>query len=405
MIVSTGITRGLGFVNSIVIARMLGPAGYGEFAVFQLTMILTWQFAQAFDSTYIRYAKACSDPNERRDYLRSTVLLKIGYLVLLAIAAVPLSSFLSNVVFNKQSLFIPLLAAIVSGAFLTFVMTAATTYQIQERFVVFAFVSSSFNITTFCILCFVYVGAISIDLEWLVYFFLMSTATLGVIGGLFIIKKSGNPFACDRAALKKSLFLSRWVLGVTIVFFLGQRVDTFYVTTIMSFEEVGVYFAATQIVMIISMFSGPLSSVFLPMASVAMKNGRSLREYIRESLFASGIVVIFIILLMVGSPTILYFVFGNEYVVVSGPLRILLLGSIFWTLYQPLSYLFYTLDAPQVRFLLELFKLVVAIVLLMLLTPEYGLLGAAISITISTVVNALLSCVILYRRIVSFNLA
>jgi len=135
------------------------------------------------------------------------------------------------------------------------------------------------------------------------------------------------------------------------------------------------------------------------MASTVLQSKDTLKLYFKESLAAVCIVNIFILILIVFAPVIIQIIFGNEYSSASTVLRILLAGWLFWIIYQPFSYLFYTLEDSRTRFMLESMKLAMGIIFLIKLVPLYGITGAAISIAGAFVFNTIFSSIILWKKI------
>ncbi len=399
VIFGIGFNRGIAFINSVLIARILGPGKFGEFAIFQIVMILTWQFAQAFDTTYVRYAKSSTSDHEKGSYLKSTLLMKFIYISAVWIIACPLSFFIAQKVFAKPEVSGHIFKAIICGGFLAFLMTCGSFFQAKEKFGIFSMINASFPVIVACSLVgfFLLKGFLILDVVINIYFY--AAIIVGLICIIFLLSRAGNPLRIEKDFLSKSFNLSKWILGVTIVFFVFQRIDTLFLTRIMKFENIGIYFAATQIVMFVSLLSGPLSNVFLPMASTALESKDALKLYFKESLAAISIVNIFIFILMIFAPVIIQAIFGQEYGPAVTVLRILLAGWVFWIVYQPFSYLFYTLDDSRTRFALESMKLAIGIILLIKLVPLYGITGAALSIAGAFVLNTIFSVVILWKKI------
>lgn len=399
VIIGVGISRGTAFFNSIIIARLLGPAAFGKFALFQISMILTWQFSQAFDTTYVRYAKASNSEEDAISFLRTTFLLKTIYILILLLLSFPLSKILSFYVFKKPELFIELLTGILSGSFLGFYMTCASVFQAKEKFITFSAVNSIFPLLVFIFLSIIYLTSKSFQLNVVILIYSTITLMLAIFGFVYLFTKTGNPLKIKSDYFDKSFHLSKWIFGVTIVFFVFQRIDTLFLTRMVSVENIGTYFAATQIVMFVSLLSSPLGNVFLPMASAAIKDLQTLKDYIKNALKAVATVNIFILLLMVFAPPIIKACLGHKYIAAIPILRILLIGWLFWIAYQPLSFLFYAMEDSRTRFFLELSKLLVGIIFLYILVPKHGLTGAAFSISGALILNSIFSTIVLSKKL------
>jgi hypothetical protein len=79
----TSFARGFALVNSLIIARVLGPSIFGIFSIFYAVMILSWQLPQAFDGVFVSMAKKTDIKADKIQYLKSAIannfVLSIGF--------------------------------------------------------------------------------------------------------------------------------------------------------------------------------------------------------------------------------------------------------------------------------------------------------------------------------------
>jgi O-antigen/teichoic acid export membrane protein len=154
------------------------------------------------------------------------------------------------------------------------------------------------------------------------------------------------------------------------------------------------------VVMMLALFSRSLNKVFLPKAmKEAIGSPEAFSKFSREVLLSSGLIVLVSLILFFMAKAAIHMVYGPEYLAAVNIFRILIGGYLGSMLYLPYSFVFYALDLAHLRFCLEGTKIVLALALLLVLIPSFGLKGAAWAITITMAVNAACSYIILRRKI------
>lgn len=393
-----GFGRFIALLNAIIIARTLGPARYGLFSIFFTMMMYIWLLPQAFDTTFVRFAKK-SSIEAKKDFLKAAFLSKIAYSAVLLFFSYPLSYFLADYCFHKPQLQTILIASIFCGIFIAFCTTVASVFQEREKFIMFTVLSGSYTFLVFLILLLFKVFRFSFSLNRVILVYLFATGSIGIFSFRVLYSRVGCGFPLDNKVLKKSLGLGQWIFGVTLIFFLFQRIDVLYLARSLDFNSIGVYSAAKQLTMVIAVMSGALAGVFLPKASEALLSKEAFREYLKNTVLVISIMIFGVVCLFIVTPAVVGILFGIEYIMTSSILRILLIGWLFFILYQPFSFLFYTLGDARIRFFLEFVKLIMVIALLNWLVPLYGMKGAAIAMSVSIAVTTCISLVVLKYKL------
>jgi O-antigen/teichoic acid export membrane protein len=396
----SGFARGVALLNSVIIARILGPEEFGKFSIFYVVMILTWIFPEAFDVTFVRYAKASNSKDEKKDFLKSAVFLKILYAIGLLSLSYPIAYALANYCFHKPEISLFLIMAFVCGIFLSFLKTIASIFQEKEKFIEFAGLHAVYTILIFIGLMFLRTIGFAFSLKNVILVYLGISIIIGASSIYLLFKKIGPLFPLHLQSLKTSFAFGKWIFGVTCIYYVFQRLDTLFLTRYVKFESIGIYSVAVQLIMAISVIAGSLSGIFLPKASKALGSEKLFKVYVRESFLGISMINIFIIVLMIAAPFIVKILYGNEYLLASPILRILLVGWFFAAIYAPFSFLFYAMEDSKTRFVLELTKIILVIILLSLLVPLYGVRGGAIAISGALLANTIISFAVLQTRLV-----
>jgi len=394
-----GFARAVALLNTIIIARMLGPAHFGVFSIFYFIMILTSQLPYAFDIVFVSYAKKVDSMREKNDILKTSVFIKLFYLFLLLFLSYPVSYALAKYCFQKDEILILLVAAILCGGCLTFLMTIASTFQEEERFLWFSSVHAIYTVSIFICLLALKLTCIEFSLKTVIAIYIAVSVIIGAISIALLCRRVGNLFILDKAMLHRSLSQGKWIFGVALSFFLFTRIDILFLTRYLDFESLGIYSVAAQLVSALGLATGALAGICLPKASIAIRSRESFRLFVRESFWAIVLIEAGIALFIFVAQLIVTIMYGSEYALAGSILRILLYGWIFNTVFIPFSFVFYALDDARTRFFLELWKLVTGILFLYSLIPQYGLKGGAYAMTLALFIYTITSLGVLRYRL------
>ena len=391
IIFGSSLARGVALVNTVIIARVLGPKDFGVFSIFYAVMILAWQLPQSFDTVFVAYAKQQSSISQKAELLKAAVALKLIYLGVLLLFSYPLSFVLATYCFEKPESAGPLMSALFCGGCLMFLMTIASIFQEEERFGWFSALSGVYTVLILIGLIALWLTNVSYSLKGVIAIFIGVCSMIGCISVALLWRRIGNLFKVKWNTLSRSFEQGKWIFGVTFVFFLFSRIDVLFLARYVGYEDLGKYSVASQLIMGVMLITGALSGICLPKASAAVISRGSFRAYVRESLWAVCIIELAIAVLLLGAPLIVGILYGSEYQSAGNILRILLLGWICNVPFIPFSFLFYALNDSKTRFFLELTKLVLGIWLLFYLVPLYGLPGAAYAVSLAMASNTVLS--------------
>lgn len=404
VLLGSGIGRGIALANSVIIARWLGVEDFGKFSLFYVLMIIIWQFPQSFDVTYVRYAKTSVSNGEKKYFLKAAIFLKFIYSAVMLAAAYPLAVFLANVCFNKPETRILLVCSIICGVFLSFLFTIASIFQEKGKFIEYSILNTFYTLSIFLACVIVPYFHMTLSLNIVIAIYLITTITIGAFSIIMLFKKIGSIFPLHMETLKRSFSLGKWILGVTIAYFIFQRLDVLFLARYVDFKAVGLYSVAVQIIMAITLMTGSLNGISLPKAGDAIKSKESLGRFVKESVVTTMLINFAIVLLIILSPFCIRILFGNAYEAVTPVLRVLLLGWISAVFYVPFSSLFYVIDDSRTRFLLEASKIILGVLLLNLMIPWKGIMGAAIAISLTLIINTCISLQVLKQRLTRFML-
>ncbi|WP_134015642.1 lipopolysaccharide biosynthesis protein [Modicisalibacter xianhensis] len=199
-------------------------------------------------------------------------------------------------------------------------------------------------------------------------------------------------------SLRKDLIKDALRFGVPLIphvggAFLLFSIDRFFVKKYLGLESVGVYMAAAQLAMAISICFDAFNKAYVPWLFERLKrNQQEEKNHIVKLTYGYFLLA----LLMAGvafllGPYLVVFIAGEKYAEAGSIIGLLALGQAFRGMYiMVTNYNFYSKSTALIS-LVTIFSGVVNLLLLIVLIPSVGLLGAAISNAISMLFMFLLA--------------
>ena len=383
-------SRALSFVNIILCSKLLSVAEFGLYTVCLAVLNVTWQVSQCFDISYIKFAKVTSGEEEKRAVLGSNLRLKKYFIILVLLICYPAAYIYGEYYIHSSAIVATLSLSACAGAFLVYSRTLAAVYQEKEQFGIYSAIGFAHPFLVFVGLVTCYWASKNNSLLSVVAVYLVG-AVISMLVSLYYLKdKVGTEGArFSKSSFRGVLALSKWVFGVTLLYYIFQRVDVLLIGPIVGLEGLGKYSVAAQIALVFSLFTGSVSGIFLPKSMLAVKSVQAFRVYLKEALAPILLIIVSLCVFYFLCPVVVDLGFGDTYRDSVSAIKILTIGWCFQVVYLPFQYLFYALNLPQLRFLLEIIKLGIVVVLLIVLTPRYGIDGAASAVSIAFFLNFL----------------
>jgi O-antigen/teichoic acid export membrane protein len=391
--------RVLSFLTSIILARQLGPQGFGQFSVFFAILTIFWTSTNFIDSTYVRYA-AVAKYEDRMAYLRGSFVAKTFIYIVLMFSSYPIAKLLSTYVFSKPELETIVTLGIFSGAALTLVSMKASVYQVFENFTGFTTLNTLFYVITFSVLLILFLGKISLSVGLVCGIYTISALIMAIVSFISLYKAT-KPIAIEKSIIIQIFSFAQWLIAANITYIIFQRLDVLILTRYASLDNVGQYGASLRITSFASILTGNLNAPLLPRATRTRISSDLLRNYLKHAFLISCLISIVIGILWLLTPTIVKSFLGTSYIPSIPIARALLLSSIFIAIYTPLSQLFLSEDSPKKVFFMNLIKLVAVLGSGLLLIPTYGALGAAYATVFSEFVTMLYVFITIKSRLIN----
>lgn len=392
MLFGSAAGRALSFLNIVICSKLLSVAEFGLYTICLAVLNVAWQISQCFDISYIKFAKVAGDDEQKSAILESNLRLKKYYIALILLVSYPVAYFYGRYYLESSEIIVALSLSACAGAFLVYSRTLAAVYQEKERFGLYSIIGFAHPFLVFACLVGCYLFWDDASLLSIVVIYLAGALVSMVVSAYYLQRKIGvGSGKASGSSFREVLALSKWVFGVTLLYYVYQRVDVLLIGRIVGLEELGQYAVAAQIALVFSLFTGSVSGIFLPKSMLAVQSMQAFRKYLKEAFAPIMLILVGLIGFYFVCPFVVEIGFGDIYISSISAIKILTIGWCFQVAYLPFQYLFYALNQPRLRFLLEIIKLGTAVVLLQALTPRYGIDGAASAISIAFFLNFIIA--------------
>lgn len=208
-------------------------------------------------------------------------------------------------------------------------------------------------------------------------------------------------FAFDGGVARELIGYGKFVTGSSIVLYFATEIDSAVIGKISGAEQLGYYtLAATMANLVTTNVAKMASSIMMPAYSKLQSDRPALRQaYLRTlSLVALVVMPVAAGLVLVAEPT-LRLVFGEKWLPAAVPLQILAVFGLFRSLAAFAGYLFEGIGKPKVAFYLGVIRLAVIVPLIVPSIREYGLAGAAATVTLGIAVQWFVGLIFLSRDV------
>ncbi len=368
----------LGFIATILITRILGPADFGLFSIALAVMGIVVQLSDFGISTgLVRFASLYFKTNKIKAALLLKVSLKLKIIIAVSIFLIGffLSDFLAINIFQKSDSIIPLKLAFIGAFGASLAGYIPATLQARESFKnysLFILIEPMAKISL--------IGLLSLALRLDLFGALTTVITIPflslLIGSLIIpkdfLKVAGN----EKEPLKELFNFSKWILVSILCTMLMIRLDILMLGYFRVTQEVGFFSAAYTLASVFPLLTGTITTVLLPKVS-QISNREQLRKYIIKSLKYSSFVVFPVIILLFISRPLILFIYGSQYLQSANIFRILVVGLALSVIVNPISLIFYALNKTRIAAYLNISQLFANFVSNIFLIPRFGAVGAA----------------------------
>lgn len=400
----------LGYVVRVVLARNLSLEDFGLFyAVFAFLALLGIFKSLGFDKALIKFIPEFYH-QKNNNLIKSSIIYvtAIQFITnsIIIIAVYLLSSYLSINFFhtNKADIVLKLMA--IAFFIDSFVNTLKFSFQGFQKMTLFAGIDV---VRMLLIIIIIFIGLkLNYGLLSPVVAYVFTPAILLLVFGWLLLYKIFPDFNQAKFIINKNLMkkISKYSIFVmvsgTAAIILGYT-DTIVLTYFAGVHQVGLYNAALPTAKILIYLPTAIGSILLPLASeLWIKRKYEILKAGMQSLYKYAFIVTIPLAFAILSfaNLILLVLFGKNYVLAAFSMQILSIGMVFMTMHIINVNFFLGIGKPEIQskilYTAAIFNLIIDLILI----PKLGIIGAALTTTLSFFIMMVLGLINVRRFIV-----
>ncbi len=406
------IAAGLGFLNTVVFARILGAGGVGEYFLAIAVINIAALFAGfGMQGAMMRFIPSYIENNELSK-LKGVVLFVLKFCFLLSIVLtfliILLSKFIAINLYNSPGLFgiLPLVALVLPIYVLNEIIGGVLR---GHKDTLKALLPSSLISPFFRLSIFLLLSLDGMSTLHAVFAFIAGEVIAFILSAVFLFNKLAKTKPSNvRDEYRKILNVASTMIFTTISVFLFTQADLMVVGMYTSAEDVGVYGVVARLVTLIAFSLGAFSAIIPPIISSVHTAGdhEELERVVRESTRW---------ILTIAMPIILIFLFEGKYILtiaygdifVKGFMALIILsvGQLINAGSGLVGYLLQMTGNHMAFMKITFFWGVTNIILNFLLIPKFGILGAAVSTAFCLSMVNIVSIYVVYKKMSILTIA
>lgn len=401
-IAGTGINGILGVLFFIYLARALGPENFGIFSVSIVVLTLVSDIADlGINTGIINFVSRHITHNylEAMKFLKLGLLLKlISSLIVLVIGFI-LAPLISEYIFLKPDLSYYLILSFigVGGAMLfSFSTNSLQALQKYYSWSILNIVNNSLRLLVIFVLSITLL--LNTESALISYIFF---PYFGFFVGLFLLPKKFLTVKNEKSVLREFFHYNKWIAVSILVTAISSRIDTFFIARLLNIKETGFYSVGVQLSSILPQFTFAIAAVVAPkIASHTDKSG--LIKYLKKLQFFVLAIALFAFVLSPVNFYLLPLIYGAEYTKSVSPFLLLLYSQLIFFISLPAHQtIFYHFSKPKVLVITSIFILIIMSFLNFLLIPLLGMMGAALTVLIGSIINLIIPGIYVYKKLQS----
>jgi len=367
----------LSLLIGIIIARTLGPSGKGLLAVIVMVGSTAFNLSNFGIGVFNTYAIS-NKSVEKKDIIANSfwagLIISIICFAIVLLLSLNFSIFFRNIPRSYLLFYLISLPFIFWFYFFRDILIGEQKFR---KFNIFAIITQAINLMGVILLLLVF----KLD----VFYVLIWYALVNIINALlpmgFVFLTDGFHFNFNLKVLKKSLDYGLKICLTGIFALLILRVDLYMVNFFKGMAEAGFYSLACSFGDIFLILPFSIVTVIFPKINAEGKTKKeSIAKYSRISLFL-------VFLIAVGTLLFIRFIigllYGQVFLASVKPIILLLPGLIAWSGITVLSRYFMSIGYPLKITISWFLVAVLNIVLNFIYIPQYGMIAAALSSTVS----------------------
>ncbi|MSU54260.1 MAG: lipopolysaccharide biosynthesis protein [Candidatus Staskawiczbacteria bacterium] len=371
-------SQGLGFIRTIVLARLLAPSDFGLFGIALMALSFLETFSQSGFQSALIHKKGDIKP-----YLDTSFVVQAVRGLLIALILFFSAPYVA--LFFQAEAAVPILKLIAVAIFIQGLTNIATIYLQKElEFKKYFLYQVSGTLADFFISV---VLAIMFRNVWaLAIGYLAGIILRCVVSYMIYFYKPRLHFDIGKA--KELVGYGKWVFSSNIIGFFMSQIDSFFVAKISGITSLGFYQVAYKIPSILNL--EVLAGATFPAYSKMQDDIPKLREaYLKITKMFAMVLMPMAGGIFVLIPQFIILFLGEKWLPALWPMRILSLSALIWTMAVVSDYMFMAVGKPYVQARWSAVRLLVMAIFLYPFILAYGLAGAAMVVLAGSLVATL----------------
>lgn len=368
--------QGFSAIALILISRLLGPAGFGEFSLgFAIALILN-RFADLGLSTAIqRFVPKAQGPEQVNRLVSYATRLKLAVVIIVIVLGLlvyqPLAAFL-----NFDNPTIILLAFLLSPVTVLYEHFQAVL-QSMHRFWQSVLMNVIQAAAKALLAVAFWLSQMKTSVPILASYLAAPFLPIVIMRWLLPAWVKIKPLVGDYKSERK---LTKSVMGHAAVGFMAagviENIDVLFVQRFLNTYETGLFGGVSRVALLIALMAYSLGTVLNPRVA-AFTTRKQIRSFLNKTLLLGGLCVIGFLAYLVVAEWVLILTVGSEYLSGLNVMNILVAASFLTLAVMPLMALFFSFDAPWYFSVSGILQLVIILVGNYIFVPIYGLEASA----------------------------
>jgi O-antigen/teichoic acid export membrane protein len=413
---------GAGFITAVLLARGLGPAGMGQYAlVTSLTDTIGSLSDLGIGQIALRYASSAAARDDRKtlvSVLRWAFRVRLVLVVGLSLILLALAPVLADIVWKSPGLSPVISMAVLIPVFMAIAAVPIIYFQALRRFGMNAVIHVGQ-----ASLVILGVGMLALLNIWSVFLAITVIACATAVGSIVFLVAVPRDivFAPDRTGnhddgtswwrprfrtkdgleepnAESSEQFALFMLLATVIVMITLKLDVWMMGVYLDQSQIGIYAVASRFTVPLVIILGAVNTALWPRSSSASTR-EEIRLLGRKTARAGLLLAIMGIVYAFTVPLCTTFVFGERYASSASLATILCIGHALAFLANPVAVVGYALGLARLYWITNIAQLVLVAVMLSLLLPTYGATGAALTFVASTLLGGLVNGLLVWKRL------
>ncbi len=389
-LLGTGVNGVLGVLFFILLARELGPSEFGLVSVSIVFLTLISDIADLgintglinFISKHIH-----SDTIKVKKFLKLGLESKIFFWFVVLISGWFLSPFIADYFLLKIELIMPLRLALVGvGGAMLFSFTT-NSLQALQLYRVWSMLNIGAN--TFRLLITITLISLLTLTPGSALLTYIAVPFFGFLVGMFFLPKRFLKVKDEFSIAKDFFHFNKWIALSILISAFASRVDTFFLTRLTSFSDVGIYSAASQLTSFLPQITYAIAAVVAPKLGGFASPILAFTYLKKLQLYTLGIAALSLVAIPLAIFVIPVF-YGKSFIESIPVFVILFFSQLIFLLSLPSHQsIFYYFSKPKVLTFVSFFHLLIISLICYFLILKFGVIGAAWGVFIGSLFNLL----------------